>query len=80
MEPSFARLQISPRHTRPLAMVCTSAEELFGMMGRVQDEVIVSDQLVLGILADGAELVVDIGDGALHVGGGDDRVLVRANF
>jgi hypothetical protein len=38
---------------------------------------VLADQFLARILADGAELIVHVGDGPLHVGGGDDGVLVQ---
>ncbi len=55
-------------------------KEFFGVVAGVEDAVIVADQLFARILADGAELFVYIGDGALHIGDGHDRVLVQSEL
>ena len=55
------------------------ADELLRVIGGVDDPVILPDQLVARIPGDLAELVVDVGDPAGDVGGGDDgRVIERA--
>jgi hypothetical protein len=55
-------------------------EKLFGMVARVEDAMVLAQQLLLGIFAEGTEFVVDIGDGSLNVGSGDDGVLVESVF
>ena len=55
-------------------------EKLFRMVARVEDAVVLAQKFVARVFADGAELVIDVGDGTLHVGGGDDRVLVESVF
>ena len=53
------------------------ANELFRVIARVDDPVILSDQLVARVLRDLAELVVDVGDEAARVCGCDDCGLVE---
>src|SRR6267154_721642 len=55
-------------------------EKVFGMMTGIEDAVILPDEFVFGILTDGAELFVDVSDGALDVGNGDNRVLIERKF
>ena len=50
------------------------------MVAGVEDAVIFADQFVLGILADGAEFVVHIGDGALNVRYRYDGVLIQSEL
>src|SRR5258708_38919726 len=55
-------------------------EELFRMVAGIEDAMILTDQLTLGIFADGAEFLIDVGDGALDVGYGDDGMLIERKF
>ncbi|OIQ63254.1 hypothetical protein GALL_552050 [mine drainage metagenome] len=48
-----------------------------GMVARIDDAVVLAQQLLPGILRDGAELVVHVGDPPPGVGDGDDGVLVQ---
>ena len=50
------------------------------MVPGVENAMILAEQLIAGVFADGAELVVDVGDGSPHVGGGDDGVLIQSKF
>ncbi len=56
------------------------AEELGGMVAGVEDAVVLAQEFLARIFADGAELVVHVGDGSLHVSGGDDGVLVEGEL
>src|SRR5882757_4654727 len=55
-------------------------EEFFGMMARIEDAVILAQQLVSGVFADAAELLIDIGDRALDVGDSHDSVLIECKL
>ncbi len=55
-------------------------EKLLGVVARVEDAMVLAQQLIPRVLADGAELVVYIGDGSLHVSRGDNSVLVESVF
>src|SRR5208282_2866685 len=55
-------------------------EELFRVVSRVHNAVIPANQFLPGILADGAEFVVDTGNGAGEVGDGHDRVLIQSKL
>src|SRR5205085_6579621 len=49
------------------------ADELLGMKTRIDDPVVLTEQLAARVLGDLAELVVDVCDRTLLVGQGDDR-------
>ena len=53
------------------------ADEFLWMVARIDDAVILPKQFLAGILGDGAELVVDVGDFSLRISDGDDGVLVE---
>ena len=47
---------------------------------RVDDPVVLAEQFLPGVLGDGAELLVHVGDAALGIGDGDDGVLVQGTL
>jgi hypothetical protein len=51
-----------------------------GMMAGIEYAVILADQFILGILADGAELVVHVSNCALDVGHSHDSVLIQGEL
>src|SRR6266478_4355760 len=55
-------------------------EKFFRVVAGVEDAVILADQLVLGILTDGTELIVDISNRALDVGDRYDGVLIESKL
>src|SRR6266403_4736011 len=55
-------------------------EKLFRVMTGVENTMILADQFILGILTDGAELLVDITNRALDVGDRYDGVLIESKF
>ena len=50
------------------------------MVAGVEDAVIATNEFVARVLADGAELVVYIGNGALDIGDRHDGMLVKGEF
>src|SRR6266404_3978408 len=55
-------------------------EEFFGVVAGVENPVILADQFLLGILADGAELLVHISNRALDISHRHDGVLIESKF
>ena len=55
-------------------------EEFFGVVAGVENPVILADQLLLGILTDGAELLVHISNRALDISHRHDGVLIESKF
>ena len=55
-------------------------EKFLGMMARVQDAMILPDQLFFGIFTDGAKFLVHVSDGAVDVGDSYDGVLIQSKF
>ena len=55
-------------------------EKILGVVPRVKDAVILADQFVLGVLTDGAEFLIDVGNRALHVGHRHDGVLIESEL
>ena len=55
-------------------------KELLWMMSGIDDAVILPNQFLAGIPADGAELVIDVGDRALDVGDRHNGVLIEGKF
>src|ERR1039458_7968017 len=55
-------------------------EKLVRMVAGVEDAVILADQFILGILAYGAELIVDVSNSALDVGHRHDGVLIQSEL
>jgi hypothetical protein len=55
-------------------------EKLLRVMARIEDPMVLANQLLTGVLADRAELIVRIGDRALDVGKGNDGVLVQGKL
>ena len=55
-------------------------EKFVRVVAGIEDAVILADQFIFRILTDGAELVVDVSDGALDVGYCHDGVLVQGEF
>jgi hypothetical protein len=53
--------------------------KLFRMMARVDDAMVLPQQLLAGVFGDGAELVVNIGDLTLLVGDRYDSVLIQGS-
>src|SRR2546425_450788 len=80
MEPSLARFLISPCQTFPPRGVIHPPEKLRGMVARVEDAVILADQFGSGVLTDGAKLVVHVGNRALNISDGDDRMLIEGKL
>ena len=56
------------------------AHELVGVQARVDDPVVLAEELLAGIARNLTELVVDVGDPARHVGGRDDGGVVERPF
>ena len=52
-------------------------EKILGMVPRVENAMVLADQFILGILADGAELVVYVTNCSLNVGHRHDGVLIQ---
>ena len=50
------------------------------MVAGVEDAVVLPDQLLARVLADGAEFVVHIRNRALHIGYRHDGVLIESKF
>ena len=55
-------------------------EKLSGVVARVENAVILADQFVFGILTDGAELVVHVGNCALDVSHRHDSMLIQSEL
>ena len=50
------------------------------MVAGVEDAVVVANQFLFGVLTDGAELFVHIGDGALDIGDGHNSMLIESKL
>ena len=50
------------------------------MVARVEDAVILADQFGSGVLTDSAKLVVHVGNRALNISDGDDRMLIEGKL
>src|SRR5579864_4634267 len=50
------------------------------MVAGVEDAMILANQFLPGVLADGAKLVVHVGNRALDVSHGDDRMLIEGKL
>ena len=57
-----------------------AADELFGVIGGVDDAMVLPDQFLARIARNFHELVVDVGDPARHVGRGHDRGTIKGTF
>jgi len=55
-------------------------EKLYRVMTGVEDAVILADQFILGILADGAEFIVHVRNSALDIGHRHDGVLIQSEL
>src|SRR5260370_1255514 len=49
-------------------------------MAGAEDAMVLAQQFLARVFADGAELVVYVGDGSLHVGGGNNGMLVEGEL
>ena len=55
-------------------------EELFGVVARVKDAVILPNEFVLQVLTDGAEFLIDVGNRAFHISHSNDGVLIESEL
>ena len=55
-------------------------EEAVRMFAGIYERMILSQQLLAGVTADFAKLVVDVGDFAPHIGSGDNGMLIQSIF
>ena len=55
-------------------------EKIQGVGAGIEQAVVLPQKLFARVVADGAKLVVDIGNGAPHIGHGNDGVLIQCKF